>query len=162
MKTNLTQHPCKNKCTSFDGEQCNTCLLQQIEKREFDLGLAPDDAYVKCGSSQTIDCSGISSNKAELQFKAGDVVVVTNPKFNDDLLTVTSILDKPHLLHPCAFLEDPKGRPQLYGFTILRHATPAELKAKKRLELPVALFVSDLDDVETYHRRAIKSPGEVL
>ena len=46
MDANLTQHPCKNKCTNFDGEQCNTCLLQQIEKREFDLGLAPNDAYV--------------------------------------------------------------------------------------------------------------------
>ena len=46
-KTNLAQHPCANKCSNFKEEQCNNCLIEQIEKREFDLGLAPDDAYLK-------------------------------------------------------------------------------------------------------------------
>lgn len=131
--SNLTEHKCAGKCPEFKGEQCHHCLIQQIEKREFELGVAPDSAYVKCGTSQVIDCTGISSKKVELQFKVGDVVVTTSPEFNDDLLIVTLILDKPHLLHPCAFLEDPKGEPKLRGFPILRHATPAELKAKKRL-----------------------------
>ncbi len=40
-------HPCQGKCSEFKNEQCHTCLIQDIEKREFDLGVAPDDAYVK-------------------------------------------------------------------------------------------------------------------
>lgn len=159
--SNLTEHQCKGKCPEFKKEQCNHCLIAQVEKREFDLGLAPDDAYVKYATSQTIDCTEIFLNKVELQFKVGDVVVSTSPRFNDDLLIVTLILDKPHLVHPCAFLEDPKGQPELRGFPLLRHATPAELKAKKRLDQPVALFVSGLADVETYHCRAVVAQGEV-
>lgn len=27
MKSNLAQHPCKNKCTDFKEEQCKTCLI---------------------------------------------------------------------------------------------------------------------------------------
>jgi len=45
----MNEHRCQNKCSEFKGEQCNNCLIEQIEKREFDLGLAPDDAYVKEG-----------------------------------------------------------------------------------------------------------------
>jgi len=26
--SNLSDHPCKNKCNRFNGEQCNTCLIQ--------------------------------------------------------------------------------------------------------------------------------------
>ena len=44
--SNLTEHKCAGKCPEFKGEQCNHCLIAQVEKREFDLGLAPDDAYV--------------------------------------------------------------------------------------------------------------------
>lgn len=71
MKTNLPQHPCANKCSNFKDEQCNTCLVQQIEKREFDLGLAPDEAYVK-----------------NQKFLSGDVVVYMNHIKIDDLQTV--------------------------------------------------------------------------
>lgn len=42
---NLAEHKCKGKCPEFKGEQCNHCLVQHIEKREFELGLAPDEAY---------------------------------------------------------------------------------------------------------------------
>lgn len=42
-------HPCKGKCSEFKNEQCHTCLIQDIEKREFELGVAPEDAYVKGG-----------------------------------------------------------------------------------------------------------------
>lgn len=40
-------HPCQGKCTEFKTEQCHTCLIRDIEKQEFDLGVAPDEAYVK-------------------------------------------------------------------------------------------------------------------
>ena len=113
--TNLTEHKCAGKCTEFDGEQCNHCLIAQVEKREFDLGLAPDDAYVKS------------------DFAVGDVVAVVSPKFGDDLPTVTLISIKPGLLCPCVFVEYPDGRPDFFSASLLRHATPAELKAKKRL-----------------------------
>lgn len=36
--SNLTEHKCAGKCPEFKGEQCNHCLVQQIEKREFELG----------------------------------------------------------------------------------------------------------------------------
>ena len=27
----LHQHPCADKCTDFDGEQCNTCLISEFD-----------------------------------------------------------------------------------------------------------------------------------
>lgn len=38
MKSNLAQHPCENKCSQFNGEQCRTCLINA------DLG---DDRYIE-------------------------------------------------------------------------------------------------------------------
>ncbi len=69
--SNLTEHKCTGKCPEFKGEQCNHCLIQQIEKREFDLGLAPDEAYVK-----------------NQKYLKGDVVVYMNHIKIDDLQTV--------------------------------------------------------------------------
>lgn len=43
------KHPCRDKCSQFEREQCHTCLIQHVEEQEFKLGLAPDDAYVKEG-----------------------------------------------------------------------------------------------------------------
>lgn len=40
-------HPCAGKCSAFQNERCNTCLVEQVEKREFELGLAPEEVYVK-------------------------------------------------------------------------------------------------------------------
>lgn len=40
------KHPCQDQCPNYIDEQCCHCLIQ-IEKREFDLGLAPDDFYIK-------------------------------------------------------------------------------------------------------------------
>lgn len=45
--TNLSEHICAGKCTKFKEEQCKHCLIAQVEKREFDLGVAPDAVYVK-------------------------------------------------------------------------------------------------------------------
>ncbi len=136
--SNLTEHKCAGKCPEFKTEQCNHCLIQQIEKREFELGVAPDDAYVKDSSLLSVE---------ELDFLVGDVVVITSPKFSDDLFTVVHIVSKPCFIHPCAFIEDSRGNPDFFGFPLLRHATTPELKAKKRLDAPVALFVSDTNHV---------------
>ncbi|KXZ74209.1 hypothetical protein AVENLUH5627_00144 [Acinetobacter venetianus] len=43
--SNLTEHKCAGKCPEFRGEQCHHCLIAQVEKREFELGVAPDSAY---------------------------------------------------------------------------------------------------------------------
>lgn len=59
---NLTQHPCANKCSNFKDEQCNHCLVTQVEKREFELGVAPDEAYVK--SSQSANEHALQKEKA--------------------------------------------------------------------------------------------------
>ena len=105
MKTNLTQHPCSGKCPEFKAEQCNHCLI-------------------------TADLPVLEK---QYKFLVGDVVVVNKLTSDDDLLTVTLILDGPHLLHPGAFVTHPDGTPDLFGFPILRHATVAELNAKRRL-----------------------------
>lgn len=31
MKTNLPQHPCANKCTNFQDEQCGHCLILESD-----------------------------------------------------------------------------------------------------------------------------------
>jgi len=115
MKSNLTQHQCIGKCTEYKEEQCNTCLVQQIEKREFDLGLALDDAYVKC------------------DFIKGDVVVYKNHISFDSLQAINNYQTNEYY-----WLENG----QLVHRDDIRSATPGELKAKHRLDQPTALFVS--------------------
>lgn len=115
MESNLTQHLCAGKCTDYKQEQCNTCLVQQIEKREFNLGLAPDDAYV------------------QYDFIKGDVVVYMDHISFDDLQTVDAFQPNEYY-----WLENG----QLVHRADIRSATVAELKAKRRLDQPIALFVS--------------------
>lgn len=53
---NNNTHPCANKCGEFkEGGQCFYCLIQQIEKREFELGVAIEDAYVNIGDDEHIE-----------------------------------------------------------------------------------------------------------
>lgn len=47
MKSNLAQHQDSFKCEANTTHQVNRCLLEKVEAREFELGLAPDNAYVK-------------------------------------------------------------------------------------------------------------------
>ena len=43
MKSNITKHPCANKCTDFKEEQCNTCL---IPSNSTELELTSNDFLV--------------------------------------------------------------------------------------------------------------------
>ncbi|MCG2572268.1 hypothetical protein LVY74_01685 [Acinetobacter sp. ME22] len=122
------EHPCLGKCTEFKTESCGTCLVQQIET-----------------------CGLTSMPLIHENFVVDDVVVIVDPRFADDLFVVTAVVSKPHFLYPCACVEDSSGNKDLFGFTILRRATTAELKAKKRL----------LPDVEKHHQRALEAQGEV-
>ncbi|MEN8283071.1 hypothetical protein [Acinetobacter gerneri] len=45
MTTNISKHPCANKCPNFKGEQCNTCLVQEVEVADSDFLI--DDVVVK-------------------------------------------------------------------------------------------------------------------
>ncbi|WOE40097.1 hypothetical protein [Acinetobacter chinensis] len=36
---NLTEHQCQGKCPEYKGEQCRHCLVQHVEKREFNIGI---------------------------------------------------------------------------------------------------------------------------
>ncbi|WP_151742758.1 hypothetical protein [Acinetobacter sp. TUM15113] len=51
----LSEHSCADKCTEFKnkGEQCSHCLIQHVEKQEFELGIATDAAYVKAAANLT-------------------------------------------------------------------------------------------------------------
>ena len=115
--SNLTQHKCKGKCPEFKGEQCNHCLVQQIEKREFELGLAPDDAYVKTISVEATTCSN---------FVKGDTVVFVDAFMPDHLMTV-------HKVQGDGILLDDNRKFALAH--LLRHASTVELNAKRRLSL---------------------------
>ena len=115
--SNLTEHQCKGKCPEFKGEQCNHCLVQQIEKREFELGLAPDDAYVKTISVEATTCSN---------FVKGDTVVFVDAFMPDHLMTV-------HKVQGDGILLDDNRKFALAH--LLRHASTVELNAKRRLSL---------------------------
>ncbi|MGE8541928.1 MAG: hypothetical protein ACN6NX_11525 [Acinetobacter sp.] len=108
MKSNLTQHPCTNKCTNFKAEQCAQCLIVQLDQREFELGLAPDDAYVKTAED----------------FIAGDVVVFIDASKTDGLMTVHKVQGNGVLLD---------GNRNFALAHLIRHANVAELGAKRRL-----------------------------
>jgi hypothetical protein len=91
-------------------------LTREIEKREFELGLAPDDVYVKTAED----------------FLAGDVVVFKDESKTDRLMTVHRVQGNSVLLD---------GNRNFALTHLIRSATTAELKAKQRLPAPAALFV---------------------
>ena len=62
MKSNIPKHPCKNKCTNFKEEQCNTCLIP----------------------------SNSMELESESDFLVGDVVVCVG-NFVESLFFVTSV-----------------------------------------------------------------------
>ena len=82
--SNLPQHPCANKCSNFKEEQCNHCLVAQVEKREFELGLAPDEAYVKTTTPELISSD----------FLIGDAVVLNEVIGNfDEIYNVVEVYE---------------------------------------------------------------------
>ena len=113
---NLTEHKCAGKCPEFKGEQCNHCLVQQIEKREFELGLAPDEAYVKTTLLE----------QESSDFLEGDTVVFVDAFMPNDLMTV-------HKVQGDGILLD--GNRKFALAHLLRHASTVELNAKRRLSL---------------------------
>jgi len=45
--TNIPKHPCANKCTEFKGEQCKTCLVQELPShKSCDVDFLPGDVVV--------------------------------------------------------------------------------------------------------------------
>lgn len=115
--TNLTEHKCAGKCTEFKEEQCKHCLIQQIEKREFDLSVAPESAYVKNNSVMASACS---------DFLKGDTVVFIDAFMPDHLMTV-------HKVQGDGILLD--GNHKFALIHLLRHASTVELNANRRLSM---------------------------
>ena len=124
--SNLTQHKCKGKCPEFKEEQCNHCLVAQVEKREFELGVAPDEAYVKTIPLQN-----------SLDFLQGDTVVLIAP-----VTLVNRTFDTGDLLS-VEYITSLGGIGVTTNGVIVvvvdpvevRHATTLELKLKRRLTL---------------------------
>ena len=114
--SNLTEHKCAGKCPEFKGEQCHHCLVQHIEKREFELGLAPDEAYVKTTLLE----------QERSDFLEGDTVVFIDNFMPDHLMTV-------HKVQGDGILLDDNRKFALAH--LLRHASTVELNAKRRLSL---------------------------
>ena len=115
--SNLTQHTCKGKCPGFKEEQCNHCLVTQVEKREVELGLAPDEAYVKTISVEATTCS---------DFAKGDTVVFIDAFMPDHLMTIHKVQGEGILLD---------GNHKFALAHLIRHASTVELNAKRRLSM---------------------------
>ena len=122
--SNLPQYPCANKCSNFKEEQCNHCLISQVEKREFELGVAPDDAYVKTIPLQN-----------SLDFLQGDTVVLIAPVTLVNLVFDTGDLLSVEYMTPLGGIGVTTN-----GVIVvvvdpveIRHASTLELKLKRRL-----------------------------
>lgn len=83
--TNLTQHPCSDKCSEFKGEQCGHCLIQQ----EYMIG----DTVV------FIDLS-----------KPDHLMTVTQAQANGVLLDGNNSFALNHLVRHATVVEFTKGR----------------------------------------------------
>ncbi|UJA00966.1 hypothetical protein [Acinetobacter johnsonii] len=106
-KTNLTQHPCANKCSNFKEEQCNHCLVQ-----------------INCYQDE--DQSMGTRTIIEFDFAKGDTVVFIDAFMPDHLMEV-------HQMQGDGILLD--GNRKFALSHLLRHATTVELNAKRRLSL---------------------------
>lgn len=112
MKPNISKHPCAGKCTEFKDEQCKTCLVREIEKREFELDVAPDQAYVKT------------------TFKMDDLIVKISG--DDDALYVFAIFST---VNPdyCYIGEPYAEDGEMIHIDEIRLASTAEIQANRRL-----------------------------
>lgn len=54
MKSNLAQHQDSFKCEATITDQVKQSLLEKVEAREFELGLAHDAVYVKPAMSRVM------------------------------------------------------------------------------------------------------------
>ncbi|MCF0265504.1 hypothetical protein KW868_13700 [Acinetobacter guillouiae] len=123
MKPNLPQHPCAGKCQRFTDEQCKTCLDQKIEDREFQLGVAPDEAYVKT---------------LVQEYLPGDVVCITEawrPNTNNLYVFENVSGDTAQVSLFASGIS--RTMAIAAGFCVsiknIRHATAAEIHANRRL-----------------------------
>ena len=97
MKSNLAQHPWKNKCTDFKEEQCKTCLVKD----------EPQGDYV-----------------------IEDMVIKTQG--DDDALFVFAMYSE--ISSGYCYIGEPYAEQgEMILLSQIRHATVAELKAKRRL-----------------------------
>ncbi|MCW8040059.1 hypothetical protein [Acinetobacter entericus] len=140
-KTKVAQSNLGNNQLGKTNNKSQHDLTRDIESREFELGLAPDDAYVKTADD----------------FLAGDVVVFMDESKTGRLMTVHKVQGDGVLLD---------GNRNFALTHLIRSATTAELKAKQRLPAPVALFVpvdlSPNSHDETRHlHRALGAQGWV-
>ncbi len=111
MKSNITKHPCANKCTDFKEEQCNTCL---IPSNSTELELTSND------------------------FLVGDVVCITEawrPNANNLYVFENAIGDSVQVSLFAHGIS--RAIAIAAGFCVsienIRHATVAELQVKRRL-----------------------------
>ncbi|MFW1859152.1 hypothetical protein [Acinetobacter defluvii] len=107
MKSNIPKHPCSGKCREFKEEQCNHCLvmanLPELESTESD-------------------------------FLVGDVVVSTCDDVEPCLFTVIAIEhNSGEELVKCRMFGCLIGFSCMLATNEIRHATVAELHAKRRL-----------------------------
>lgn len=118
MKNNLSHLECSSNVMQTNELLCHQCLINHIEKQEFDLGVAPDDHYV--------------SN----QFMHGDVVVLKQ-------LNILDVTDLITLIRFDGQYWETDHRIGCIHESSIRVATTAELNAKQRLDNQSTQFVTE-------------------
>lgn len=103
--TNISKHPCANKCSEFKAEQCKHCLISCPE------------------ISDNFNYSEIPNSS---DFIAGDVVVFIYNYMPHVLMTVSGILGGGKFVAV-------NGYQQAFLAKDLRHATPVELQQNRRV-----------------------------
>lgn len=89
----------------------------------------------KCTEFKEEQCSTcLVSFEPKADFLPGDVVVFKSENAIEQLLTVSKVEQDNVLL---------EGNSKFASSHLIRHATVGEMKAKRRLDPPVALFVSE-------------------
>lgn len=103
MTTNISKHPCTNKCPNFKDEQCNHCLI---------TANSPELAPINC------------------DFLIDDVVVKIHG--DDDTLYVFAMQSEINPIFGYIGEPDAE-RGECIALADIRHATVAEIQANRRL-----------------------------
>lgn len=111
--TNISKHPCANKCSEFKAEQCKHCLISCPE-------ISDNSNYSEIPNSS--------------DFMAGDVVVCVSERNTDKLFTIAAYQPTDHYWLDCESL--------VYKNDI-RIATTLELYAGKRLTSDEAVYLNN-------------------
>jgi len=69
------KHPCENKCSNYNGEQCKTCLVPEPERQPVSIGVLPDK-YITVFEKSSEVTHAPMDKEARLTLTLGDLVII--------------------------------------------------------------------------------------